>query len=211
MLDNDDLSNKEQGGWIVKSTIRLLFILMMSLFWVTATTAIAAPPPNEVEERKNEAPMHLIGTVTTDEFFKDESISEENPRQIRKMILKLDRLIKTPEAEEGKTDIEVYYWYIPSWQAKEYTGGDRMDIAVGDVIEIWLTEGEHGWEPALGGNTVEHIKYVEDRNEPIPEPFLHSIERKANTLFEDNLEVLVLLVLSLILILIAIKALKSKK
>jgi hypothetical protein len=195
----------------MKSLRWLFFILMMSLFWGTIHTAIAAPPPNEVEERKNEAPMHMIGTVTTDDLFKDESISEENPRQIRKMILKVDRLIKTPEAEEGKTDIEVYYWYIPSWQAKEYTGGDRMDIAVGDVIEIWLAEGEHGWEPALGGNTVEHIKYVEDRDEPIPEPFMHSAKRKVTTLYEDKLEVLVLLALSLILILIAVKALKSKK
>lgn len=195
----------------MKSLRRLFYILMMGLFWVTANTTIAAPPPNEVEERKNEAPIHLIGTVTTDDFVKDESISEENPRQVRKMVLKVDRLFKTPEAEGGKTDIEVYYWYIPSWQAKEYTGGDRMDIAIGDIIEIWLAEGEHGWEPALGGNTVEHIKYAEDRNEPIPEPFLHSIERKATSLYKEKLEVLVLLVMSFILIFIAIKAMKSKK
>jgi hypothetical protein len=194
----------------VKSTIRFFFILMMSLFLVIVNTTLAAPPPNEVEERKNEAPLHLIGTVTTDEFFKDESKSEKNPQQLRRMILKVDRLIKTPDAEQGKTDIEVYYWYIPSWQAQEYSGGERMDIAIGDVIEIWLAEGEYGWEPALGGNTVEHIKYVEDRNEPIPEPFMHSIERKATSLFKEKLEVLVLLVLSLILILIAIKAMKSK-
>lgn len=195
----------------MKVRIRLFIILIMSLFLVTSATAFAAPPPNEVEEIKNEASLHLIGTVTTDDLFKDESLIKENPRQIRRMILKVDHRIKTPDAEQGKTEIEVYYWYIPSWQAQEYTGGERMDIAVGDVIEIWLVEGEHGWEPALGGNTVEHIKYAEERNEPIPEPFLHSIERKATSLFKEKLEVLVLLVLSLILILIAIKAMKSKK
>ncbi|MEH7886695.1 hypothetical protein V7654_20530 [Bacillus sp. JJ1609] len=194
----------------MKGMIRLWIIMIIS-FYLATTTSLAAPPPTEVEEKKNEAPLHLIGTVIADELFKDISKSEQYPQQVRTMNLKVDRLIKVPNTEKEKTSIEAYYWYIPSWQAKEYTGGERMDIAVGDVIEIWLVEGEYGWEPALGGNTVNHIKYAENRKEPIPEPFLHSIERKSSSLLKENTEALVLVVLSLVLFLIVVKARKSKK
>ncbi|MBA2872930.1 hypothetical protein HNQ85_003245 [Anoxybacillus calidus] len=56
-----------------------------------------------------------------------------------------------------------------------------MDIAVGDVIEFWLEKGEYGWEPALSGDTVKHIKCVKNRKEPIPEPFLHLVKRNVRT------------------------------
>lgn len=194
----------------MKGMIRLLIIMMIGLF-LAATTTMAAPPPTEVKERKNEAPLHLIGKVTADELFKDTSKSEQYPQQVRRMNLKVDRMIRVPSTEKEKTSIEVYYWYIPSWQAKEYTGGERMDIVVGDIIEIWLVEGEYGWEPALGGNTVNHIKYAENRKEPIPEPFLHSIERKTSTLLKENTEAVVLVILSFILFLIGVKGWKSKK
>lgn len=193
----------------MKGIIRLLFIMIIGLF-LEATTTVAAPPPTEVKERIDEAPIHLIGTVTADELFKDISKSEQYPQQVRKMNLKVDRLIKVPTNEKEKKNIEVFYWYIPSWQAKEYTGGERMDIAVGDVIEIWLVEGEYGWEPALGGNTVNHIKYAESRKEPIPEPFWHSIGRKSSSLLKENTEALVLVILSIILLLIGVKARNSK-
>ena len=63
-----------------------------------------------------------------------------------------------------------------------------MDITVNDVIEIWLSEGEYGWEPVLSGDSVNHVKYVEDRTEPIPEPFLHSFIRiiKSGTQYNGN-------------------------
>ncbi|MEH7441931.1 hypothetical protein V7201_06285 [Bacillus sp. JJ1122] len=194
----------------MKGMIRVLIAMFIGLFFATATP-MAAPPPTEVKERKDEAPLHLIGTVTADELFKDTSKSEQFPQQVRSMKLKVDRMIRVPSTEKEKTSIEVYYWYIPSWQAREYTGGERVDIAVGDIIEIWLVEGEYGWEPALGGNTVNHIKYAENREEPIPEPFLHSIERKTSSLLKENTEEIVLILLSLVLILIVIKARKSIK
>lgn len=58
-----------------------------------------------------------------------------------------------------------------------------MDIAVGDVIEIWLKKGAYGWDHALSGNKVKHIKYVENRKEPIPEPFWHSIKRNVRNIW----------------------------
>lgn len=58
------------------------------------------------------------------------------------------------------------------------TGAAPLYIAPGDVVELWLKEGEHGWEPALGGWTVRHLSYAQKRNEPIPEPFWHMAERR---------------------------------
>lgn len=190
-----------------------LFVVFVGVLCIATTASLAAPPPTEVEKRKNEASIHVIGTVSADELFKDTTEDKHYPQQVRKMNLKVDRLIKVPDTEKGKTSFEVFYWYIPSWQEKEYTGGERMDIAVEDVVEIWLVEGEYGWEPVLGGNTVKHIKYADEdsRTEPIPEPFLHFIERKAILLTTEKLEMFVLFVLSLILILIIIKASNTKK
>lgn len=189
-----------------------LSCLIMGVGIILLTSAgLAAPPPTEVEERKREAPLHLVGTVIVDEEFKDISKDEEHPQQIRKMSLRVDRLVKGSEKVKDKTSIEVFYWYIPSWQSKEYIGGERMDIAVGDVIEIWLKNGEYGLEPVLGGNTVEHIKYAEIRNEPVPEPFMHQLQRKFSFYSTEYTEVFVLLVLSLILFLIFLSARKTSK
>lgn len=189
---------------------RLMFIICYLFgFLFNVTITLASPPPSEVEERKNEASLHLIGTVTADVLFKDITSDEQYPQQLRKMNLEVDKLIKIPETEKEKTSLEVYYSYIPSWQASEYAGGERMDIAVGDVIEIWLEQGEYGWEPALGGNTVEHLKYIKNRNEPISEPILHAFERMSSAFLKQYTEIFVLVVLSLILVLIGVKALKK--
>lgn len=190
---------------------KMSFVFIVIGFLLSVTTSFAAPPPNEVEERKNEAPLYLIGTVVADDLFKDLTTDEKYPNQLRRMRIEVDRLLKAPVTEKETKSLEVYYSYIPSWQAKEYSGGERMDVAIGDVIEIWLTDGEYGLEPALGGNTVEHIKYTEDRNEPIPEPFLHFIERKYSSILNENVEAFVLTVLSLILFFIVVKAMKAKK
>ena len=192
----------------MRKVIGIYTIFMAIGLFLKSEPGMAAPPPSEVEARKNEAPLHLIGSVTKDEYFKDLSLDKQHPQQIRKMSLKVDRLYRGPE--NIKKSIEVFYWYIPSWQSKEYTGGRRMDIAAGDVIEIWLTPGKYGLEPALGGHTVKHIYYAEARKEAIPEPFVNSIERKLSSLAEYN-EVLVLIILSLILVLIFIKAGKLTK
>ena len=189
----------------------LIFFIILAIEFIVTSTGLAAPPPTEVEERKQEAPLHLIGTVTTDEKFNDISKDEEHPQQIRRMSLRVDRLVKGSDVVKEQSAIEVFYWYIPSWQAKEYTGGERMDVAVGDVIEIWLKNGEYGLEPALGGNTVEHIKYADIRNEPVPEPFMHQIQRKFSFYLREYTEVYVLLILSIILLIIFFSARKTTK
>lgn len=195
----------------MKKMLTLLCLILAVGIFLLTSAGLAAPPPTEVEERKKEAPLHLIGTVTADEKFKDTSQDEEYPQQIRRMSLRVDRLVKGSEAVKGKMAIEVFYWYIPSWQSNEYTGGERMDIAVGDVIEVWLTDGEYGLEPALGGNTVEHIKYAEIRKEPMPEPFLHQIQRKISFYSVVYIEEFVLLVLSITLLIIFLLARKPAK
>ena len=68
-----------------------------------------------------------------------------------------------------------------------------MDITINDVIEIWLEKGEYGWEPVLSGYSVEHIKYIEKRNEPIPEPFFHYMERTMATNIQYNLNGVVMI------------------
>jgi hypothetical protein len=154
-------------------------IMIFSMFF-SATKSFATPPPSEIEKAKQEAPLHVIGTVTSDQLYKDITEEKETPVQIRKMSLDVKQILKTP-TNETLTTIDVFYTYIPSWQS--YSGGKRMDIAVGDIIEIWLKKGEYGWEPALSGNTVKHIKYVENRKEPIPEPFWHSIKRNVRNIW----------------------------
>jgi hypothetical protein len=59
------------------------------------------------------------------------------------MNLDVKRILKAPTTETFTT-LEVFYTYTPSWQDYLYTRGKRMDIAVGDVIEIWLKKGEYG-------------------------------------------------------------------
>ena len=102
--------------------LRFCFIVSMGFILVTST-GMAAPPPTEVEERKNEAAYHLIGTVTADEMFKDISQKEHYPQQVRRMSIDVDRHIKFPDDQKEKSSIEVFYWYIPSWQSKEYKIG----------------------------------------------------------------------------------------
>ncbi|MGA9228480.1 MAG: hypothetical protein WB217_19220, partial [Mesobacillus sp.] len=182
----------------------MVFIMPLVVFFVNEIICVASPPPTEVEERKNEAPLHLIGTVTADSMFKDITKEEDSPQQIRKMSLDVAKLIKAPSEEKSISEIEVYYSYIPAWRSGEYIGGQRMDITVEDVIEIWLEKGENGWEPVLGGNTVEHLKYVQNRNNPFPEPFLHAITRITSTIIEKHTSLFVITILTLLLMIIAI-------
>lgn len=123
--------------------------------------------------------------------------------QIRKMTLQPNRVFKTTGNESNK--VEVFYSYIPSWQSDQWTGGKRVDIAVEDVIEIWLENGDYGLEPALGGYTIEHHYYAEKRNEPLPEPFLHHITKGIKGFYNQQLELTVLIVvLSILVIIIAL-------
>jgi|GEM_PF-7031795 len=157
-----------QNRGIKRGSALVGFIFMiLSLF---NQTVWAAPDPSEVEKIKSESALHVIGTVISDELIQDLTKEKERPYQLRKMKLQIEEVISAKSPDQKLDMIEVFYHYYPSWQTDLYVGDSRMDIAVGDKIEIWLEKREQGWESALGGNTVKHLKYAEDRKEPIPEP-----------------------------------------
>jgi hypothetical protein len=185
-----------------------VIFMILFLIIIPQTKPFAAPPPSEIEKAKQGAPLHVIGTVTSDQLYKDITVEKETPVQIRKMNLDVRQVFKTP-TNETLTTVDVFYTYIPSWQA--YSGAKRMDIAAGDVIEIWLEKGEYGWEPALSGNTVKHIKYVKNRYEPIPEPLWHFVQRSARTAFLEHSSITVLIVILLFLFMFIFAAWKIQK
>jgi hypothetical protein len=188
---------------------RIILVTVIFLISMNEVSSLASPPPSEVEKKKSEAEIHLTGTVTSDVLVKDVTKDKKYPEQLRKMTIEVTKLMKSPAAEQDKTSLEVFYSYIPSWQEDLYTGGKRIDIAEGDVIETWLSTGDLGWEPALSGYTVKHIHYAADRNEPIREPFMHAVKRNITTLFEKYTEATVLALLSISLLVLAWKALKK--
>ena len=152
-----------------------------------ATNIFAAMDPAEIKKRHSEAPFHITGEVIEDEMVKELSEEKDGAYQLRKMTIAIDEVIKSEDSEALATTVEVFYAYLPSWRASDYVGGKPMDITINDVIEIWLDKGEYGWQPVLSGYSVEHIKYMEKRNEPIPEPFFHYMERTMATNVQYNL------------------------
>lgn len=181
---------------------RLFFISIILFFCIGIQTVSSAPEPSEIKEMKIKSPVHLKAVVLSDELFQDLTKEKENFYQIRKMKLDVMNFIKNTTNEPNELD--VYYTYIPSWQADQWVGGKRVDIAVNDVIEIWLENGEYGLEPTLGGYTVEHIKYALEREEPIQEPTLHLWNRKIDGYWTRHSSLIVFGVLLLILIILFI-------
>lgn len=177
-----------------KTKISLFAFMLINV--VMASLVFAAPPPTEVLEIKEKSPLQVIGEVKADDLLKDESQERGYPNQRRKMHLLIENIIKKPtnlDLISGES-LNVYYSYVPSWVPMD--GGAKMDIAVGDKIEIWLELGVMGWEPALGGETVNHVKYFEPRKEPIPEP----LYKKAHRIVKGNLEYVIFVGFVLILL-----------
>jgi hypothetical protein len=183
----------------MKKTNLLLFVFIL-LHFCMVSLAIAAPPPTEVLEIKEKTPLQVIGEVEEDELIKDESEERGYSSQIRTMKLRIDKVIKKPiyfDLKSGES-LNIVYSYVPSWVPMD--GGAKMDIVVGDQIEIWLELGDNGWEPAFGGETVNHVKYMEPRKEPIPEPINSRVQHN----FEGNMELFVFAGLVLILLVIVV-------
>jgi hypothetical protein len=171
----------------MKKTNIFLFAFILLLIFGMASFVLSAPPPTEVLEFKEKSPLQVIGVVDEDVLLKDESQERGYPNQKRMMQLRIEKIIKKPihfDLEPGEA-LNIVYSYIPSWIPMD--GGAKMDIVVGDEIEIWLKLGEEGWEPAFGGETVNHVKYMDPRKEPIPEPFKSRLKRN----FEGNKELFV--------------------
>jgi hypothetical protein len=198
-----------KGGMLMFNYKMLMIILLIFVTFNLSNKVYSAPPPSEVEEIKTRAPVHLIAVVKEDRLVKDLSKEKGTYFQIRKMILKVKTFIKnTPDLPN---EIEVYYSYIPSWQENLWVGGKRIDIAVHDEIEIWLEEGDYGLEPALGGNTIHHIKYQANRNEPIKEPKIHKIQTVLKDIWSHHSSMFVFASFLLILIGILLSSIYLKK
>jgi hypothetical protein len=132
----------------------IILLLFFVLIWgAISSTAFASMDPVEIKEINEEAPYHIVGEVTADEHFKDITEDKKHPKQIRKMTIQISRVEKSPDGIVANNIVEVFYHYIPAWDADEYVGGTRVDIALKDIISIWLSEGVYGWEPVLGGNS----------------------------------------------------------
>jgi hypothetical protein len=183
----------------MKKTKILLFAFML-LNLVMASLVFAAPPPTEVLEFKEKSPLHVIGEVEEDVLLKDESDKRGYSSQIRTMKLRIDKIRKQPPnlGLKSRESLNIVYSYVPSWVPMD--GGAKMDIVVGDQIEIWLEYGDKGWEPAYGGETVNHLKYMDPRKEPIPEPIYNWVFRN----IKGNLELVIFAGLVFILLLIVV-------
>jgi hypothetical protein len=192
-----------------KNILRALILLLAFCLIQESHDAFSAPDPAEVEEMKLQAPLHLIGKVQQDEFFQD--VPNEEYLQTRKMTFSASEVLKAPGRLQNQTTFEIYYPYIPSWMAGEFVGPDRMDIAEGDLIEIWLEEGKDGWEPVLSGSTVNHLHYAAERVDPVKEPFIHKAERLGSDFFRNRIGLLVAIIFTALLLAIAVLARRHPK
>ncbi|WP_306009125.1 hypothetical protein [Bacillus sp. MMSF_3328] len=181
----------------MKTIVRALTVLLALFILNEGEEALAAPDPAEVEEMKLQAPLHIVGKVEKDAFFQD--LPNEKFLQIRKMTLLPSEVIKAPGSFDQDVALEVYYHYIPSWMADQFTGPAPMDIAKGDIIEIWLEEGKDGWEPVLSGSTVKHVQYRDEREEAVKEPLIHKLKRLAENVFRESSFLTALLFIILLL------------
>lgn len=182
-------------------------LVLVMLMWVFGITSVsAAMDPAEIKRIHDEAPYRVSGQVVSDELFHDITEEEDHPRQLRKMALEITEVLKSDETIPDM--IEIYYHYIPAWQEFKYVGGKWVDVAVDDVITVWLTEGPHGFELILGGYSMEHVFYAQDRPEHIPEPFWHLVVRKLSNV---NLDFLVLGGILIVLIWAGIYGLRRRK
>ncbi|MCA1034930.1 MULTISPECIES: hypothetical protein [Bacillus] len=181
----------------MKTIFRALTVLLALFILNEGEEALAAPDPAEVEEMKLQAPLHIVGKVEKDAFFQD--LPNEKFLQIRKMTLLPSEVIKAPGSFDQDVALEVYYHYIPSWMADQFTGPAPMDIAKGDIIEIWLEEGKNGWEPVMSGSTVKHVQYRDEREEAVKEPLIHKIKRLAENVFRESSFLTALLFIILLL------------
>jgi hypothetical protein len=193
---------------LVKFNTYVIICVFTFIFGITSNV-LSAPEPSEVEEIKLAAPVHLIGVVKADQLFKDLSVEMGTNYQIRKMTLEVKSFIKSKNINQDV--IDVFYSYIPSWQSDQWVGGKRVDIAKNDAIEIWLEVGEYGLEPALGGYTIDHLRYVHPRNEPLEEPVIHFLKRNIDEAWIKYSSFIVMISLTLIFCMILFSSIKKKE
>jgi len=139
----------------MKRIKHLISICLLCVFLLQTTVhpALAAPPPEYVQQMKDEAPIHLIGTIETDVKVRDTRRGEKVEE--RKATVRVQQIKRKPDsmALSAADTIDFDYTYIPPDLA--FSGPARVDIIEGDQVEIWLKTGEQGnWIPAIAGNSI---------------------------------------------------------
>jgi hypothetical protein len=187
-----------------------IIIIFLPIFVLMVDTTFAAMDPAEVSQKNSEAPYQITGEVISDKLFKDLTVDDNRPEQLRQMTVKIVKIEKASKELQAADTAEVIYNYIPAWAEEDYVGGKRMDITPGDVITIWLEDGKYGLEPVLGGYSVVHLTYIPNREEHISEPFWHGIKRFINDLGNTKSDVYIWSGLVLILGLTIFYGLRQK-
>lgn len=149
--------------------------LLLIVLFCLQLQAFAAPPPEEVERKKAESELHIIGTVVSDQLVETVEETEEMVKQIRQAEVVIDQLIHNASgvtlAEGDK--ISIFYTYIPTWISM--VGNRQFYLYPNDHIETWLVAEDGNWKPIFGGVTVDHLSLAGDRKEPYPEPFQYNM------------------------------------
>lgn len=159
-----------------------LFHCIIIFFLLSSSSPLlcfASPPPSEINSRKDEAPLHLIGIIQEDELLTDLTTDPDHPKQYRTITLLVTDLLKKPNElslQKGEA-FSVNYHYIPSWSSSDYSGSNPILISPGDVVEVWLTYRNSKWEPVLSGYTVHTITSTGNYKDFVQEPFLHKLKR----------------------------------
>lgn len=182
-----------------------IFILIFTflIFDVCFQAASASPPPTAIERAKLEAVLEIEGIVVNDRLLKDTTKEKQAPTQLRQFTLNIERVIRDMTGKQGENEqLKITYSYIPQWNSLEYDGPKHVDVMSGDKIHIWLKYGANGLEPALSGNTIEHLTKIQPRVEPIEERLTHRTKRILRLWFNRHLSLLAALALLITLIVI---------
>jgi hypothetical protein len=91
------------GGYKLKRKIIIVscmnVIVVIFSFNLFSVESYASPDPAGVEKIKSEAPLHIIGRVTSDELHQDLTEQKGNHYQIRKMNIRVEKILTVPKAE----------------------------------------------------------------------------------------------------------------
>lgn len=85
---------------------KMFLLFMLWLLWPAAVSA--SPPPEEIAKAKAEAPVHLIGVVTSERLHQDVTKEDGDPVHIRRITLSVQRVVKAPPRQTW-SEATVYY------------------------------------------------------------------------------------------------------
>lgn len=151
-------------------------LVLLLVFSCLVPTTFAAPPPSEVADAKEKALLHVTGSVTENIFIRDLSEERSYPSQTREFSLVIEAIHNQKEGLNyvpGNT-VKIQYTFIP--KRVNMNGPAKVDVTVGDQIEIWLDKEDDQWISSVSGNTINHMIYVEDRPKYMKEPAVNVVK-----------------------------------